>query len=515
MSFIKKNFLLLLVVVLASLFRLTNLDLIEFKADEGINLFLASRPVFGHPFPPGGTVSSVGVTNFPLVNYLLFPMILISLDPKIISFFIALLNVFAIGAFFIILRKYYNQTIAFVASSLIATSPWAILFSRKIWAQDFLFPILIPFILSIYKVAIDRDGRYWLLFAVSSLFLTQIHQSALFFIIPLTAFMLINKSKVNLKYLTAGLILGIIPTIHFVYYQLKTGCFDCQMAATYAGRINETSIDLLFQRPFQILSQGNFSPILGEDIVYFVSKFPLAYYLKQLYYIEYLLLPLGIFLFYKTFKKTGFLIFPVLLLPLIYTFLKLEPHLHYYLIATPFLYLFLATSFYYFFSNKNVLIKNLSRGLFAAIIIFSLYYNFAFYETVRDLKNIKGDYGQIFSETDKNTKRDYKGLKNDSYYGEMIIASYVPYSLTHGDIGIARMLYDAAETEKNMKSLEERLRKIPIDRRVQNELIAYYTREIPTKETIELLTKKSEEIPGYIYIYGEVLNVYNESLRNN
>src|SRR3990167_3896568 len=129
--FARKYLPVILILSLSLLFRIANLDLIEFKADEGINLFLSSRPIFGHGFAPGGTVSSLGITNFPLVNYLLFPLVLTSLDPGIISFFIALINSLAIVAFFVIVRRYYNEVIAFSSSALIAISPWAILFSRK------------------------------------------------------------------------------------------------------------------------------------------------------------------------------------------------------------------------------------------------------------------------------------------------------------------------------------------------------------------------------------------------
>ena len=61
-----------------------------------------------------------------------------------------------------------------------------------------------------------------------------------------------------------------------------------------------------------------------------------------------------------------------------------------------------------------------------------------------------------------------------------------------------------------MGPLEERLKIVPVDRRVQNELIAYYTREVPSEETLESLKKKSEEIEGFGPIYREVLNFYNE-----
>lgn len=510
---LRKHYLLFVVFFFSALFRITNLDLIEFKADEAINLFLASRPLFGHPFAPGGTVSSLGVTNFPLINYLLFPLVLISLDPKIISFFIGLLNSIAIVAFFIIVRRYYNQIIALVSSLPMATSPWAILFSRKIWAQDFIFPLFIPFFLSIHKIIIDKDQRYWFLYVLSSLLLIQIHQSAIFFLLPLTLLLLLRKVKVNFKFLILGGLAGAIPTLHYIFYQATTGCFDCKMLITSGQRVSNEPSLLLFLRPFQLLSQGNFFPILGEDIIYFAQNFPLAYSLKQFYYLEYVLLLAGALLFYKIFRSVGFIVFPIVSLPFIFAFFKLEPHIHYYLIIAPFLFLFLGVSFYYFLSNKNKLIKYLSIFSFLGLVFISLYYNFAFYETIKNQKNIKGDYGLIFSEKEKETKKTFQKYMADSNLNEMIIASYVPYSLVHGDIGVSRMLFDPIKTEQNMESLEKRLTQVPIDSRIHHELISYHTRQTPNKQTLDILQKKSDIYPGLSPVYNEVLNYYNEKTK--
>lgn len=510
----KESYLLIvLVFILSLLFRVTNLDLIEFKADEGINLFLATRPIFGHGFVPGGTVSSLGITNFPLVNYFLFPIALISLDPMVISFFIALINSLAIVAFFTIVRRFYNQTIAFVASALIATSPWAILFSRKIWPQDFLFPLFIPFFLSIHKIVIDKNEKYWFLYSFSSLLLIQIHHSVFFFMFPLTLAIIFYKVKINYKFLLLGTFTGLIPTIHYVYYQATTGCFDCRMLLTSGQRVADQANFLLFIRPFQILNQGNFFGVLREDIIYFAENFPLAYILKQFYYLEYILLPIGIFLFYKKFKKIRFIIFPIVLLPFIYAFFKLEPHMHYYLIITPFLFLFLGTAFFYFFANNNKLIKYLALGIFTTLIAISVYFNYAFYQTIKNQKNIKGDYGLIFSEKEKETIKNFRNYVNDPFYEEMVIASYVPYSLMHGDIGISRMLFDPKKTERNMEALEQRLKQVPFDRVAQQELIAYYTSSVPSKKTVDALRIKSEKNPGLIPVYEEVKNYYNEKVK--
>lgn len=70
----------LIIVALSSIFRLTNLDLVEFKADEASNLLLATRIFFDHPLPYAGTATSVGILNPPFFIYLLIPLTLISLQ---------------------------------------------------------------------------------------------------------------------------------------------------------------------------------------------------------------------------------------------------------------------------------------------------------------------------------------------------------------------------------------------------------------------------------------------------
>ena len=116
-----------LVTISALLFRVTNLDLIEFKTDEAVNLLLTAQPIFGHDFVSGGTVSSLGFQNPPIFNYILFPIALTSLDPQIVSLAIALINVAAILGFYFLVKRYYSLATAVIASLLISFSPWAIL----------------------------------------------------------------------------------------------------------------------------------------------------------------------------------------------------------------------------------------------------------------------------------------------------------------------------------------------------------------------------------------------------
>lgn len=498
-----------LVSLMASFFRVTNMDLIEFKADEAINLFLASRPLFGYPFLPGSTVSSLGILNFPLLNYILFPYVLISQDPQIITFIIGLINSLAIGFLFLIFKKYYGIRIALIASFLFAFSPWAIIFSRKIWAQDFIIPLSVPLIWSLHKIVSEKKERFWVLFVTSSLFLIQLHQSSIFFLLPLVLFLLI-KNKPKIKYLTLGFLIGLLPALHYLLYQLINGCPDCLSLINTRQRLTQNFFPIIFARPFQILGRGNIQTVIGDDMVNFLKQFPVSFNLQKVFYLEYILLPLGFYAFWKAFKKLRFLLLSIIALPFLYFVFHIEPFLHYFIIVIPFLFLFLAFSIDLLLKNKLFIMKGIGLLIFLAILTSSISFNLSFFELIKRERGLKGDYGQIFSQSEKNHKQSLKEYINDPYYKEMLIISYIPLNLLHGNIGIAKMLYDEKTIENNLNLIEKRLREVPQDPRIHAELVYYYTRSKPTKETVFMLAEKAKDIKGYQAVHGEVERFYLE-----
>ncbi len=265
----KKYLFFTLVVFCAAIFRLTNLNLIEFKCDEAINLFLASRPLFGHPFPPGSTVSSIGILNPPLLNYLIFPFTLVSIDPKAVSLFIGVLNTLAIGLFFLLVDKYYNRMTALIASILLAFAPWPILLSRKIWAQDFIFPLTIPLLFSLHKIVFEKKEKQWTTFVFFSLLLIQLHQSTIFFLAPLTLFLLLSKVKWSFKYIFVGLILGVVPVIPYLLYFLN----DPQAIFVAKERLTNNYYPIIFFASPANCQSGKFFLCTWRRYYYFCEKF--------------------------------------------------------------------------------------------------------------------------------------------------------------------------------------------------------------------------------------------------
>ncbi|NCN58323.1 hypothetical protein GW940_00205 [Candidatus Microgenomates bacterium] len=416
----------LFVSLVAAIFRITNLDLIEFKGDEAINLYLAARPVFGHSLPPGGTISSIGIVNPPLLNYILFPFALISTNPKIVSLLIGLLNSVTIGLLYLVYRHYYGFKSALISCIFIALSPWAIIYSRKVWAQDFILPLMVPLILSVHKIVKEKKPRYWILYAFISLLLIQLHQPSLYFVAIVSLLIIVQQRKVSIKYSAIGIVLGLLPLIPYLIFQLGNSCPACASYTAASQRFSENYDLILFFRPLQIMSQGGFRFILGEDVLTMANSYPLLFSLRRIFYFEYLLIPLGGFLFLKQFPKLKILVWICILLPAIYFVSKVVPHMHYFVTLIPFLALLLGTAFAWLIKNKHLAIKYSSIVVLVLLISISIWYNLVFFDLLRNKQEIKGDYGTIFAVTEKRTNQIYDKYKDLPEYEEILLNSYVP-----------------------------------------------------------------------------------------
>lgn len=504
---LKGPFLFVLILLFSLAFRITNLDLIEFKTDEAVNLLLASRPLFGHPFAPGGTISSIGILNPPLFTYLLFPLTAVSLDPRWISFFIGFINSLAIAFLFLIIRKYYNQTIALIASIFMAFSPWAIIYSRKIWTQDLLIPFFVPFYYSFHKLLVEKKQIFWIPYTVLALFLIQLHQIVIIFVGILTFFLLLEKVRINFKYILIGGIIGVIPLIPYAFFEINNNCPDCKAFILAKNRLSSQRSLELFMRPLQITNQGNFRFILGDDTLTFSQKFSFVDMLRRIFYIEYLLMPLGLFLFYKNYKKYKSIAYSAALLPIAYFLLKIEPFMHYYIIIVPILFIFLGVSFNYLFSNKNWFLKTASLIVLLLILFESVAFDFSFFSLLKDQGSTKGDYGSTYQNARKETENRLSIFKNYPDYEEIKLTNYIPLDYAYGYMPLGKILYGDVR-KKDIPLLDNKLKTDSKDPRVKQKILAFYTKEEPDIKTIDLLREKSFTIKQYDDIYKTILANY-------
>ena len=173
---------LVVVLALASFLRFWNLGAAEFKYDEARLCTLAADLVDTGILPLRGMGSSTGIDNPPLSVYLMAVPILLGHDPLIATAFVALLNVVAVLGCYGLGQRYWGRGVGLVAATLLAVSPWAVFYSRKVWAQNLLLPGTILFFA--FLLAWLVESKRWALSGaiVTLAALTQIHFAALAFV---------------------------------------------------------------------------------------------------------------------------------------------------------------------------------------------------------------------------------------------------------------------------------------------------------------------------------------------
>ena len=127
---------LVLIIVLAGLLRMTLPGLSEFKADEARLYASSLNFVNTLKIPIHGISSSIGIPNFPISIWIYAIPLMIWKHPYAATMFTGLLNTGAVIICWSITKRYWNTRTAVIATMLFATSPWAVIFSRKIWAQN-------------------------------------------------------------------------------------------------------------------------------------------------------------------------------------------------------------------------------------------------------------------------------------------------------------------------------------------------------------------------------------------
>lgn len=166
---------LVFVLTAAALIRFSEAGRVEFFHDEAMLSMLAQEMADGYTFPLTGIVSSVGLPNPPTSVWVMAIPYLFSSNPLVATLFVAALNVIGVGVLWFITRRYMGATVALVAALVYALNPWAILYSRKIWAQDFMTPfMLLAVLLALYGLI---EGKRWarVLALPLMLFAAQIH----------------------------------------------------------------------------------------------------------------------------------------------------------------------------------------------------------------------------------------------------------------------------------------------------------------------------------------------------
>ncbi len=280
-----------LIVMVAAYFRLANINLAEVKGDEATTSFVVKGLVQQGKVPLLGPPLSTGGNAGPIYYYILLIPFLVSFNPIVASSFVAIVNVLGIIVTFKFAQEFFNDRVALIATALDAVSPFAILFSRKIWNPDLIFPFSAVLFYCLYSFVIKNKPKYLIPLFVTYSIMLQVHPITLFLAPVLLLFLIQSHSRISARYLVTSVALSLIIFAPLIYGEVtsslsNTGAFISTLRLFAAG-INPTVVMLLSS----VTSGVGFDYILGASSGSFYGS---ILHLNSFFLVEDLCLYLGL-----------------------------------------------------------------------------------------------------------------------------------------------------------------------------------------------------------------------------
>jgi hypothetical protein len=284
---------LVLILFVAALMRFSDPGVVEFFHDDAMLSTLAQDMVSGGRFPLTGINSSVGIPNPPTSVYMMAIPFALDSNPATAIFFVMLLNTAGVGILWLFVHRYFGKQVALIAGLAYALNPWAVLFSRKIWAQELHTPlILLGFLLAIYGLFElvpnnrRRLSRYeWaqMLSLPVICFAFQIHFAAWALVPAFLAIFWVGRHNIAWRALIAGCLLALLVSLPYLIGLAQTLERDPTRISAAAARSDAATglaftIDPVIKLTYLATGLGMetwIAPAQQQEINVLVQPFPI------------------------------------------------------------------------------------------------------------------------------------------------------------------------------------------------------------------------------------------------
>jgi 4-amino-4-deoxy-L-arabinose transferase-like glycosyltransferase len=237
-----------LILAVGGLLRMGWPGLTEFKQDEAQLYQLALNLAELKAFPLHGINSSLGLPNAPASVYLFALPLVLWHSPLAATLFVGLLNTASVALAYLLARRYWGRRTALAGALLYACAPWAVIYSRKIWAQDTL-PLFVLAYIFAGLLAFVEGRRRWVAAHLFLLFvIIEIHLSGLA-LAPLTLLLLVVYWRgVDWRYAALGVAAGLLtllPPLIFAATQPAVAAAGTSIVQQLLARPAVISLDSL------------------------------------------------------------------------------------------------------------------------------------------------------------------------------------------------------------------------------------------------------------------------------
>ena len=224
------------ILLLAGVLRMGWPGLTEFKADEARLLALALDTASLQRFPLQGIDSSVGFPNSAVSVWIYALPLLVWQHVYAATLFTGFVNVLAVAGCWWLARRYWGPAAGLAAALLFATAPWAIVHTRKIWAQNLLPPLAIAWAVTAVLALVEQRRRYLTLHLPLLAFAAQVHFAGIALAPATLLLALIFWRRLRWREVALGLFLSFLLVAPFLYSLLQEGVdWQAALQQSHAG----------------------------------------------------------------------------------------------------------------------------------------------------------------------------------------------------------------------------------------------------------------------------------------
>lgn len=228
------------VILLAAVLRMGWPGLTEFKADEARLIKLSFEMAEFQTFPIRGISSSVGLPNFPINVWLYAIPLFFWKHIYAPTIFTGLLNTIAVALSYWFVRRYWGWQAALVTAVMFAVSPWAVMHSRKIWAQNLLAIFVMGWAISATLCLVERRTKWIIGMLLCAAVAFQIHLAAVSLFPATGLLLLIFWRRIPWKWLLIGSGLALLTAVPFLYYLLTYNGAGLESLSNSAGDVSRS-----------------------------------------------------------------------------------------------------------------------------------------------------------------------------------------------------------------------------------------------------------------------------------
>jgi hypothetical protein len=252
-----------LALLIGGWLRLFALDQTLWLDDQTQLLDMARTAILRGMIPATGIPASVGILNHPISIYFLLPIAAFTANPLPQTIALALWNVVGVAICYVATLRGFGRRAAAWSALFFAVCPASVWYSRFLWQQNFIAPLLGLWALTLFA-AVKNNERRWFVANVILLTLCVLLHPTVAYLAPVTlaALLLTPRRPRPLEYTLAalGALLLLLPTLlweaHSGWSDLVVLQHASQASANYDGEVVAALFNVLGGPSPQALGAG-------------------------------------------------------------------------------------------------------------------------------------------------------------------------------------------------------------------------------------------------------------------